>query len=530
MIVSAIALVVAFTCSFFFDPSNVLANGRPNIVMILVDDLAYGELREEVMPNCWQLAQRGSQMRLYSHQTCSATRAALLTGLYPQQVNMQVSWPPPLNNGLPVNQKIISEHLFEAGYKCGAFGKWHMGWKDRSQWPTRRGFDEFAGFLGGQISSYGSQESGIPYPDGSIGHDHHGMHDLQFNEVPLYTDKYSTHLFRDFSKLFIKENANQDAPFFLYVPFNAPHGPYAAPREYVKRALNTGEFQNDLLDSLETYADDVMAPPTGDVLLNHATAPLMYRAMVYALDDAVGEIYEQLEASGVADNTLFVFASDNGSGFTRHPSFPQEHVYAGSLGPLRAGKGSSHEGGVRVANFIVWPDKISPQQKIDSNVWIGDLTTTFLEIGEVNATENFDGTSIMPAITDNEELRRKNGAERILVVGWRREAVASAAIVFRDRKYIRTVRLNSDHDEVVSVVEQVYDLGRDIGEDQNVVDDPRYAHWVTTARAQFDRYGGDQMLIGLDSSRPPGSVWAGFDFTEDYGFPNGTPILETQIP
>ena len=529
MIVSAIALAAAFSGSFFFHASNAVADDRPNIVMILVDDLAFGALREEVMPNCWELAQRGSRMRLYSHQTCGATRAALFSGLYPQRVNMQTTWPPPINDGLSVNRKILSEHLFEAGYKCGAFGKWHIGWKDRSQWPTRRGFDEFVGFLGGQISSYGPQESGIPYPDGSIGHDHHGMHDLQINEVPLYTDKYSTHLFRDFSKRFIEKNANQDAPFFLYVPFNAPHGPYAAPREYVVRALDTGEFQRNRINLLETYRNNVMAPPTGDALLNHVTADLMYRAMVYALDDAVGEIYEQLEASGVADNTLFVFASDNGSGFTYNPRFPRTPVYSGSSGPLRAGKGSSYEGGTRVANFIVWPDKIAPQQKIDSNVWIGDLTKTFLEVGEADATEHFDGASIMPAITDNVELSRRYGGERILVVGWRRRTVASAAIVFRDRKYIRNLRLNSDQNEVVSFTEEIYDLGRDIGEENNVVDNPTYAHWLATARAHFDRYGGDEMLIGLNS-RPQGSVWRGFEFTNDYGFSNSTPILETQIP
>lgn len=523
-------LTASFICISFFYLNRLHADDRPNIVLILVDDLGFGDLRDEVMPNCWDLAQRGARMRLHTHQTCAATRAALFTGLYPQRVNMQSTWPVAINPGLPVDRKIVSEHLSDAGYTCGAFGKWHMGWKERAQWPTRRGFDEFVGFLGGNINSYGTQQSGVPYEDGTFGHDHHGIHDLQFNEVPLYTQKYSTHLFRDFSKRFIRQQSKTDNPFFLYVPFNAPHGPHSAPRKYVDRALATGDFSPDLANFLVEYADDVLAVPNGDKVGLHLAAKLIYRAMVYALDDAIGEIYKELEENGVAENTMFIFASDNGSGYTYDPNaIGRTPIYSGSTFPYRAGKGSNYDGGTRVANFVVWPANVAPQQKIDSNIWIGDLTATFLDIGGVDAVQNADGTTVMPAILENATLKRPHGASRILTVGWRRQNTAAAAIVFRDRKYIRKLSLDVETDTVELVEEELYDLRRDIGETNNVVDNPTYSHWLRAARIHFQQFGGDQMLLDLEY-RKPGSVWGDFVFTQDFGFPPLTEILETTLP
>ena len=526
------ALLVLVPQAFIGSGTLLAEDDRPNIVYILLDDLGYGDLQEDIMPNCSELASRGTKMQLYSHQTCLATRTALFTGMYPRRFNLQSTWPTPINPGVPTTQKILSEHLSDAGYTCGMFGKWHLGWQDKSQWPTRRGFDEFVGFLGGHISSYGSQQSGIPYADGTLGHDHHGFHDFQFNEIPFRSPTYSTDLFADFSKAFIRKQKDAENPFFLYVPFNAPHGPYAAPRDQVVRAALSGDFPTPYMNRMETYEGDVLAAPEDNSVSQFLTSKILYRAMVYAVDDAIGEIYEELEANGLAENTIFVVSSDNGVGYTydtrgRYRTF----TTVGSSGPLRGHKGSTYEGGTRVANLIVWPGMIEPEQKIDSNIWIGDLMATFLDLGNVTTPEELDGTTIVPAVTDNELLSRPYGGQKIMPVTYRTATRAAATIVFKQRKYIRTFQLDED-DNIVpdSAKEELYDLRNDIGETENLVGSasPAYVHWLDVARLNFEAVGGDQMLIDLEY-RQPGSVWQDFVFTPEFGFPFEAEVLETTL-
>ena len=512
---------------------SLAEDDRPNIVYILLDDLGFGDLQDEIMPKCSELARRGSRMNFYSHQTCLTTRTALFTGLYPRRLGLQRTLPTPINTGVPTTQKILSEHLSEAGYSCGMFGKWHLGSEDRSQWPTRRGFDEFVGLLDGHITSYGSRQSGLPYADGSLGHGHHGMHDIQYNEIPYRTSTYSTELFANFSKAFIRKQKDADNPFFLYVPFNAPHAPYSAPREYVRRALDTGDFRPETLSLMEAYADDVLASPADDKLGNFFTAKVLYRAMLYAIDDAISDIYEELETTGQAENTIFVISSDNGVSYAFDPrvsTLSLAAVDVGSSGPLRGQKGSVYEGGTRVANFIVWPGVIEPEQEISSNIWIGDLTATFLEIANVTTLPQLDGTSIMPAVTDDEMLVRPFGGQKILPVNFRTATAAVATVVYQHRKYIRTFSIDQNDNLVPgSVREEMFNLRYDIGETLNLVnsDNPFYQRWLAAFRVQFEQRGGDQSLINLNYVESRVGLWKDFEFTPEFRFPAEADVLET---
>jgi len=432
-----VSLTLTFICVNFLTAGLMAQeDGRPNIVFILCDDLGFGDMTDEVMPNCSDLARRGARMKLYSQHTCLATRTALFTGLYPRRLGLQTTLHTPINTGVPTTHKILSEHLDDSGYNCAIFGKWHLGWQKRAQWPTRRGFDEFVGLLSGFMNSFGSRPGGAPYFDGSLGHAHHNMHDLQFNEIPFRTSTYSTTVFSEFSKSFIRKQKNSEDPFFLYVPFNAPHGPYSAPREQVLRALRTGEFTPAYFNHMEEFADGVLGSSEKRPISQFLTARILYRAMVYALDDAIGEIYEELEKSGKAENTIFVVCSDNGVGYTYDPRLENPvQTLSGSSGPLRDGKGSPYEGGTRVANFILWPKGVTPGQKISSNIWIGDLTATFLQLAGVTETQfTLDGTSIIPALTDDEELVRPRGGAIIMPVTYRTRQAAVGTVLFRNRK------------------------------------------------------------------------------------------------
>ena len=513
------------------------APSPPNIVVILVDDLGFGDIRPGRMPKCTTLAEQGTRLNLYAHQNCMPSRAALFTGRYPHRYNLFAVWPTPIEPGLPTDETILSEHLSDAGYRCGMFGKWHLGWKQRAQWPTRRGFSEFVGFLGGFINSYGTQQDGFPYEDDSIGHDHHGMHDLQFNEVPFYSSKYSTHLFRDGALRFIERNAGSD-PFFLYVPLNAPHGPFSAPQEYVDRVMGTGEFDPDLLNRLETVGGVLRANPSNAQDI-HDVAKLLYAAMVLAIDDAVDAIYSKLQECGVADNTIFVFASDNGVSYTYNPSDQHRTKHpVGSSGPLRGMKGEPLEGGHRVANFVLWPDKISAGQEISSAIWIGDLTATFLDVAGISVPDNFDGASIVDAIETDEQVVRRHGPIVMPYIfkfakrDFHRKDIAYAGktvVIRRWRKYIRTIYWDADFERLPYLDEELYDLERDIGETNNRVGSGgQWPELLQRAKSEYKQLGGDAMFDDLEII-PGRFVWSGFVPTIDFGFEDDSPILQSNL-
>ena len=535
---SRLRQVIIFLCLVGLSFGVASGQERPNIVMILVDDMGIGDLNPVRTPKCAELAMRGTRLNLYAHQNCMPTRAALMTGVYPHRMGLHEVWPTPIEPGIPADRKLISEYLSEAGYRCGIFGKWHLGWKETRQWPTRRGFSEFIGLLGGHINSYGTQQLGTPYFDGSIGHDHHGMHDLQWNEVPLYTSAYSTELFSRGAVNFIERTHQRNSPFFLYVPFNAPHSPYSAPRRYVEQALATGEFDVSVVELLDEV-NGIMMADRNDRVAIYETSRLLYAAMLLALDDAVMQIYGKLEELNIADNTLFVFASDNGVSYVRDPAatLPAAEP-VGSSGQYRGFKGLPYEGGVRVANFVVWPNRIQAQQQISSNVWIGDLPATFMQASGEAIPPSFDGGSLMGAIDRNEDVMRRFGGRRILPYlrvqpitnPARPELVyfASAGVVAGNRKYIRTNFYNSDG--VASIVtEELYDLRRDPSEQRNLASNPVFTQWLSTSRREFDAFGGDAMLKSLPVI-PRSGVWAVVQRTLDFVFPDNGRVLETDLP
>ena len=528
---AAVLLFVLLPCisSAQSDLGAVTTSRQPNIVYMMADDLGFADFSPLFMPRSYQIMRdHGVQIPFYTMQNCAPTRAALMTGKHPGDLGITGVDSPPNYAGIALSERMLSEKLKDAGYTTGIFGKWHLG-LDRAQSPLNRGFDEFVGFTHGWINYYGTRKNGEPYADGSIGHDHNGAHDFQYNGVPLYAENYSTFIFANAAKQFIRKNSSVGKPFFAYVPFNAPHTPNSAPRRYVTAYQALFDVSESELEYLFEYEGDVLGVPYGleiddDVL--YKLTDLLFYSSIRALDDAVADIYETLVETGAIENTFFMFASDNGAGIGNGP---KRH---GSNGSLRGGKGTPYEGGHRVANFIVWPGVLDVDHQVRSNVWVGDLHATFLALaGQTSDEPELESNNMLPAIVDGTlHQLRKNGGRHIIthVSRGTRDGITDStwAINNAGQKYIRVVSQETATDSILSVTEELYDLVRDPGESTNLVNRSAYKTALQRMRNKYDRYGGDERLLNLHNTRNGG--WGEFELPQEWGFP-GQIFTEDQI-
>lgn len=306
---------------------------RPNIVMLLVDDLGWEDVgwhgSKIKTPNIDRLADSGVKLEaFYAQPLCSPTRAALLTGRYPMRHGLQVGVVKPWAKfGLPLDERTLAQALKEAGYETAIVGKWHLGHFQPEYLPTRRGFDHQYGCYNGMIDSFTLKREG--------GHDWHR------DDKESQDKGYSTHLITREAVRLIKER-DQARPLFLYVPFNAVHAPYQAPDKY--KGAN-----KDLMPASRRG----------------------YAAMLNATDKAIGKIVAAIDEQGLRENTLIVFASDNGGPYVGR---------AASNGPLRGEKSTLFEGGVRVAACASWPGRIPAGSTAKAPLHMVDLYPTFLTL------------------------------------------------------------------------------------------------------------------------------------------------------
>ena len=248
---------------------------RPNIIFIMADDFGNADLGyrggQIQSPNIDKLAQEGVRLEsFYGQQVCTPSRAALMTGRYPMRYGLQTLVIFPGHSyGLPTDERTLPQALKEAGYKTLMTGKWHLGHADRKFWPQNRGFDYFYGNVMGEVD-YFTRERG-------------GVIDWQRNGTFLKEEGYYTTLIGDEAVKLIDEQDGK-TPFFLYFASLAPHAPYQAPDDYK--------------DRYKSVKDKTAAQPMP--------------AMITALDDQIGRIVAELDKKGLRDNTIIIFASDNG--------------------------------------------------------------------------------------------------------------------------------------------------------------------------------------------------------------------------
>ena len=371
---------------FFIVASSLLESKTPNILIILADDLGWNDVSyhgsEIPTPNIDKIINSGVELdRFYVQPTCSPTRAELMTGK--SALRLGITRPISKNQklGLDLDEKLLSEYLKELQYENFLLGKWHLGAYTPDYFPTRRGFDYFLGYLQG----------GIGYYD----HNHGGGHDWQENESELRQEGYTTHLIRD-AALDIIENHSGANPLFLNINFGAPHTPNEAPQQSIEKF---------------TFIKD----PNRQI---HA-------AMVYEMDNAIGNIIDALEKENLLENTIIFFASDNGGlipDFEVEPSFlalPKnlgicdwerplsvkvvEWICssfdgASSNAPLREGKMAVGEGGIRVTAAIWWPHYLE-SKKNETFISMIDILPTLLELVDYEGYINeIDGISKTDAL------------------------------------------------------------------------------------------------------------------------------------
>lgn len=306
---------------------------RANIVLMYADNIGYGDLgcygnKEILTPRLDRFAKEGARCTDFYVVTssCTPSRGALLTGRYParnglsHQLATTENW---TGIGLPHRERILPQYLKTAGYATACFGKWNIGFAAGSR-PTERGFDEFFGCRSGNIHYFK--------------HTYHGEYDMFLGTERHHVEGYSTDLFADAACDFIRRKAGE--PFFIYLPFNAPH--------YVS-TVNTMPDKNE---KPEWHVPDKYLERYGWPADDH-TEKHRYLALLTALDDAVGRVLDTLEEKKLGDNTLVMFISDMGAIFR-----PGCGLGVASNGPFRDAAPSMYEGGVRVPALFRWPGKI----------------------------------------------------------------------------------------------------------------------------------------------------------------------------
>lgn len=337
-------------------PMPADAAAKPNVLLIVADDLGYGELtaqgftRDIPTPNIDSIARNGTRFTsgYVSGPYCSPTRAGLLTGRYQQRFGHEFNPGPaaPAGFGLPLSEKTLGDRLKEQGYATGWFGKSHLGSQPDFH-PNKRGFDEFYGFLGGAHTYLDTgKEGGDP---------------VQHNGVPVEKTEYTTEDFAKQAAGFIDKH--QDKPWFVYLPFNAVHGPLETLAKYEKQFAGINDEKRR-----------------------------KFAALLSALDENVGTVLSKVREIKAEENTLIFFVSDNGG--------PTRQTTSGN-GPLRGYKATTWEGGVRVPFFVQWKGRLPSGNVDDRPVIQLDILPTALAAAGVEAKkeDQFDGVNLLPFIS-----------------------------------------------------------------------------------------------------------------------------------
>ncbi len=360
-------------------PWSLQAVEKPNIVLILADDLGYGDIgcygsKVNLTPHLDRLAAEGIRFTDFHSNgpMCTPTRAALLTGLYQHRFGREfenaLSGHVGSGGGLPLEAFTLAEALKPLGYATGMFGKWHLGYAAPFL-PTRQGFDEFRGFLTGD----GDHHSHI---------DRAGYEDWWHNEKIEMERGYSADLITRHSIDFMERHKNQ--PFFLYVPHQVIHFPWQGPEDPPHRAKG------------KDYEKDKWG-----IIPDRSNVSPHVKAMVEALDRSTGEIIATLKRLNLDRKTFVFFCSDNG-GYIRY-SGGFEHI--SSMGPLRGQKGDVFEGGHRVPAIAWWPGHIKPGVN-GQTVMTFDLFPTLLPLAGGNAPA-LDGADLAPVLFQSATLAQR---------------------------------------------------------------------------------------------------------------------------
>ena len=355
---------------------------RPNVIIFLVDDLGWADISLRgapiETPAIDSLFTEGVSMdRFYATPICSPTRAALMTGRDPLRLGISYSVVMPwMNNGVHPDEHFMPESFKAAGYQTAMVGKWHLGHSQEIFHPNSRGFDDFYGHM--------HTEVGYFPPFANLG----GV-DFQRNGETITDEGYETFLLANEATRWIKDR-DTSKPFFLYMPFIAPHSPLEAPDNLVAKYSG--------LEDTRALTRSESIDRTRRLNGFSSSARPMYAAVVDALDQAIDQVLNVLKSEGIDEETIILFSSDNGGA-----------AYAGGGAdnfPLRGGKGDTYEGGIRVIAAMRWKGQLDPSSSFSSIMTVMDVFPTLASAANVpmlNSKEIW-GRDMWPAIKESKKI------------------------------------------------------------------------------------------------------------------------------
>ena len=412
------------------------AGKKPNILIILADDLGYADLgftgSEDIRtPEIDRLAANGVifENGYVTHAYCGPSRAGLITGRYQARFGMEINAtysPFDRHMGLPVTEKTFGKRLQAAGYRTAIIGKWHLGAAEPFH-PNNRGFDYFYGFLSGGHDYFPRNvnthmplrlENGKP----NYGANEGTSLPLLRNKDAAEFDEYLTTALSQDAAQFV---ANGDQPFCLYLAYNAPHSPLQAPEEYIAKYKHIKEPKRRV-----------------------------YAAMIDAMDEGIGMVVNSLKESGKFENTLIFFLSDNGGAV---PQPWNDYEDWADNGSFRDGKTAVYEGGVHVPFVMHWPAGLPKGKTYPHPVSSLDITAIAVALagGDASAPA-LDGTNLVPFLT-NEETGTPHEA-----LFWRERGDRTWAVRTPKAKYL--------HQQGKSKGPELYDMAQDPYEGNNIIE------------------------------------------------------------
>lgn len=331
---------------------------HPDILVILADDLGWSDLscqgsREVQTPHIDSLRRAGMRLtHFYANSpVCAPTRAALMSGRYPDRVGVPglIRTIPTDNWGyLDPGTMLLPAMLKTSGYHTAHVGKWNLGFESPNL-PNEKGFDHFHGWLEDMMDDYRT-------------HRRHGRNYMRLNRDTIDPQGHATDLFTQWSVDYIRSRASSPQPFFLYLAYNAPHFPVQPPPEWLDR---------------------VRKRLPG---INPRRAALI--ALIEHMDAGIGRVMQALRESGRLDNTLILFTGDNGGNLAD----------SADNGPLRDGKQSMYEGGLRVPTLAAWKGHIPPNSTSSVPLMSMDIVPTLLELTETSSRSPLEGRSFLPVL------------------------------------------------------------------------------------------------------------------------------------
>ncbi|MEM7655483.1 MAG: arylsulfatase [Bacteroidota bacterium] len=478
-------LLIALGSLFSCQPAPEPVPERPNVLLIMVDDMGWSDLGcyggEVQTPHLNRLAKEGMRFRqFYNNAKCTTTRFSLISGLYPRRDSSD-------SHMLRTNMMTLGEIMKLGGYQTSLSGKWHLG-RDQVRHPFHRGFDRYYGLLDGCSNFFDPSQQDPPYKGNRIRY--FGENDTRITEFP--DDFYATDAFTDHAIQAIEDYSQNEAPFFLHLCYTAPHYPIQALPEDIEKYIGTFDIgweemrkeryqrQVDMgLIDAERYplsGFDSRAYPWEEA--NHEFEDLrmaVYAAMIDRVDQNIGRLLSTLEEQGELDNTLILFLSDNGGcaeepggrdPAQRTPGPKEDYVAVGPAwgwaqnAPFRRYKVWMNEGGINTPMIAWWPGQVPADTITDEVAHIMDVLPTFGELAEVAYPTAYQGQAILP-VDGTSMLSVLKGNSRVQPNQLCWEYAKNRAIRQGDWKLVWD-KLNQQW--------ELYDLSQDRTETQNLAD------------------------------------------------------------